>query len=407
MFLFTTDPSRPQTFGQMILVVNSDASILTSNALLSNSFSDVRVNQQQNQLLDRSNAVTQSQFFNELVLVQDQITLLMLNIVPLHVDLTETPKHLPRMGALSENFRYMIQAYDSIVTFVIPRSTEHLRLLLFYDQQIHSLFMKQFFSYYSLRYSCTMSLALTLTSTLENSNTSRLNDDRLRDLAFQTFLWYSSSAYLQYLESVQQQQQQHANQYPLDQSRLYPFQNPLGFNRSTPILSSNLVRQRNFFENHIIPIRINAILFVLSDILRPVWNQTLVELRPLSKQDKTVYYIFHSVYQYQEIKALLKQIQHFMKKLAPHMCCVWSPKDDLPEYNEQLAQRIIGQQNSNSQTNQPQQQQTSNTTNTNLYLRSALAGRFNENHPQHQSTALHHTQSYPNIANFAQSPFGE
>jgi hypothetical protein len=58
----------------------------------------------------------------------------------------------------------MIQTYDSIVTFDIPRSIEHLRLLLFYDQQIHSVLMKQFFTYYSLRYSCSMSLALTLTS---------------------------------------------------------------------------------------------------------------------------------------------------------------------------------------------------------------------------------------------------
>jgi hypothetical protein len=205
LFLFTTDPNRPQTFGRMILLINSDSTLLTSTTLLSSNFNDSTINQQQQQqqqqqpFQQRSTSEVQSQLFNELFLIQEQISLLTLNILPLHQDLTQTPSYLPRIGPLAQNIRYMIQTYDSIVTFDIPRSIEHLRLLLFYDQQVHSLLMKQFFTYYSLRYSCSMSLALTLTSTQDNNNTNttRINDDRLRDLAFQTFLWYSSSAYLQ------------------------------------------------------------------------------------------------------------------------------------------------------------------------------------------------------------------
>jgi hypothetical protein len=293
----------------------------------------------------------------------------------------------------------MIQTYDSIVTFDIPRSIEHLRLLLFYDQQIHSVLMKQFFTYYSLRYSCSMSLALTLTSIQDNnSNSIRINDDRLRDLGFQTFLWYSSSAYLQYLETLQQQQQQ----LSLDQSRFYQLQPQQPFNnRSTTILPTIFLRQRNFFERYIIPLRINAILFVLSDIIRPIWTQTLIELKSLSKQDKTIYYIFHKIHDYNEIKNFLKQLQYFLKKLSPHMCCLWSNKDDLPEYNEQLAQKIFSQQNIQTQPQQQQQISTINTNN-NLYLRSALTGRLNE---QPQQT-IHHAHSYPNISTYSQSPFG-
>ncbi|CAF3919907.1 unnamed protein product [Rotaria magnacalcarata] len=192
---------------------------------------------QQQQFQQRPTSEIQSQLFNELFLIQEQISLLTLNILPLHMDLTQTPTQSPRIGPLAQNIRYMIQTYDSIVTFDIPRSNEHLRLLLFFDQQIHSLLMKQFFSYYSLRYSCSMSLALTLTSLQDNNtNTTRVNDDRLRDLAFQTFLWYSSSAYLQYLETMQQQQQQ---QISLDQSRFYQLQSQQPFSRSTPIFNNN------------------------------------------------------------------------------------------------------------------------------------------------------------------------
>jgi hypothetical protein len=304
----------------------------------------------------------------------------------------------------------MIQTYDSIVTFDIPRSIEHLRLLLFYDQQIHSLLMKQYFTYYSLRYSCSMSLALTLTSLQDNNgNNTRINDDRLRELAFQTFLWYSSSAYLQYLETLQHQQQQQQQQLSLDQTRFYQYQPQQPFNRSSTMLPSVYLRQRNFFERYIIPLRINAILFVLSDILRPIWPQVLIELRSLSKQDKTIYYIFHKIRDYNEIKVLLKQLQYFLKKLAPHMCCIWSNRDDLPEYNEQLAQRIFAQQNIQTQ---PQQQQISTmNTNNNLYLRSALTGRLNEQTPQQQQqqqqqSTIHHAHSYPNISTYSQSPFG-
>ena len=343
LFLFTTDPNRPQTFGRMVLLINSDSTLLTSTTLLSSNFNDATLNQQQQQqqqqLQQRPLAEVQSQLFNELFLIQEQISLFTLNIAPLHVDLTQSIAHLPRIGPLAQNLRYMIQTYDSIVTFDIPRSIEHLRSLLFYDHQIHSLLMKQFFSYYSLRYSCSMSLALTLSSNVDASNPSRMNDDRLRDLAFQTFLWYSSSAYLQYLETLQQQQQM--NQFStLDQTRLYQYQPQQPFNRSTTILPSIFLRQRNFFERYIIPLRINAVLFVLSDILRPIWTQNLIELKSLSKQDKTIYYIFHRIHDYPDIKSLLKQLQYFLKKLAPHMCCTWSTKDDLPEYNEQLAQRI-------------------------------------------------------------------
>jgi hypothetical protein len=407
LFLFTTDPNRPQTFGRMILLINSDSTLLTSTTLLSTNFNDSTINQQQQQqqqFQQRPASEIQSQLFNELFLIQEQISLLTLNILPLHLDLTQTPPYLPRIGPLAQNLRYMIQTYDSIVTFDIPRSIEHLRLLLFYDQQIHSLLMKQFFTYYSLRYSCSMSLALTLTSLQENNtNSTRINDDRLRDLAFQTFLWYSSSAYLQYLETVQQQQQQ----LSLDQSRFYQLQPQQPFNRSSTISPSIFLRQRNFLERYIIPLRINAILFVLSDILRPIWTQTLIEFKSLSKQDKTVYYIFHKIHDYNEIKNLLKQLQYFLKKLAPHMCCVWSNKDDLPEYNEQLAQRIFAQQNIQTQPQQQQQQQQISTmnTNTNLYLRSALTGRLNEQTPQQQQT-IHHAHSYPNISTYAQSPFG-
>ncbi|CAF1658276.1 unnamed protein product, partial [Adineta ricciae] len=408
LFLFTTDPNRPQTFGRMILLINSDSTVLTSTILLSSNFNDSTISQQQQQqqqqqqFQQRSTSEIQSQLFNELFLIQEQISLLTLNIVPLHFDLCQTPTHLPRIGPLAQNFRYMIQTYDSIVTFDIPRSIEHLRLLLFYDQQIHSLLMKQFFTYYSLRYSCSMSLALTLNSLQDNhTNTTRINDDRLRDLAFQTFLWYSSSAYLQYLETLQHQQQQ--QQLSLDQSRVYQLQPQQPFNRSTTIIPSIFIKQRNFFERYVIPLRINAILFVLSDILRPVWSQTLIELKSLSKQDKTVYYIFHKVYDYQEIKLLLKQLQFFLKKLAPHMCCTWSNKDDLPEYNEQLAQRIYAQQNLQAQ---PQQQQISAiNANNNLYLRSALTGRPAEQVLQPQQQSIHHAHSYPNISNYAQSPF--
>jgi hypothetical protein len=268
--------------------------------------------------------------------------------------------------------------------------------------------MKQFFTYYSLRYSCSMSLALTLTSMQDNNtNTTRINDDRLRDLAFQTFLWYSSSAYLQYLETLQHQQQQQ-QQLSLDQSRIYQLQPQQPFNRSTTLAPSIFLRQRNFFERYIIPLRINAILFVLSDIIRPIWNQTLIELKSLSKQDKTVYYIFHKINDYNEIKTLLKQLQYFLKKLSPHMCCIWSNKDDLPEYNEQLAQRIYAQQNIQTQQQNQQQQITTINNNNNLYLRSALTGRFNEQTPQQQQQqTIHHAHSYPNISTYSQSPFGK
>ncbi|CAF3956676.1 unnamed protein product [Adineta steineri] len=412
LFLFTTDPNRPQTFGRMILLINSDSTLLTSTTLLSSNFNDSTINQQQQQqqqqqqFQQRSTSEIQSQLFNELFLIQEQISLLTLNILPLHNDLTQTPLHLPRIGPLAQNIRYMIQTYDSIVTFDIPRSIEHLRLLLFYDQQIHSLLMKQFFTYYSLRYSCSMSLALTLTSVQDNNtNTTRINDDRLRDLAFQTFLWYSSSAYLQYLESLQHQQQQQ-NQFSLDQSRLYQLQPQQPFNRSTTIAPSIFIKQRNFFERYIIPLRINAILFVLSDILRPIWTQTLIELKSLSKQDKTVYYIFHKIYDYNEIKILLKQLQYFLKKLAPHMCCTWSNKDDLPEYNEQLAQRIYAQQNGQPQQQQQQQQLSTMNTNNNQYLRSALTGGRLNDQPSQQQQTIHHAHSYPNISTYSQTPFG-
>ncbi|CAF3938663.1 unnamed protein product, partial [Rotaria sp. Silwood2] len=298
LFLFTSDSNRPQTFGRMILLINSDSTLLTSTTLLSSSFNDSTINQQQQQqqqpqFQQRPTSEVQSQLFNELFLIQEQISLLTLNILPLHVDLTQTQASIPRIGPLAQNIRYMIQTYDTIVTFDIPRSIEHLRLLLFYDQQIHSLLMKQFFSYFSLRYSCSMSLALTLTSIQDtnNTNSTRINDDRLRDLAFQTFLWYSSSAYLQYLETLQQQQQQ--QQLSLDHTRFYQLQPQQPFNRSTPILPSIYMRQRNFFERYIIPLRINAILFVLSDILRPIWTQKLIKLKSLSKQEKTIYYKFH------------------------------------------------------------------------------------------------------------------
>lgn len=406
LFLFTTDPRRPQTFGRMVLLINSDSTLLTSTTLLANNFNDSTIaqqQQQQQQFQQRPTSEIQSQLFNELFLIQEQISLLTLNILPLHVDLTRTSAHLPRMGPLASNLRYMIQTYDSIVTFDIPRSNDHLRSLLFYDQQIHSLLMKQFFNYYSLRYSCSMSLALTLTSIQDNLNSNnhhtRNTDDRLRDLAFQTFLWYSSSAYLQYLEGLQyQQQQQQQQQPPYDQSLFFQYQPQQPFNRSTPILPSIFLRQRNFFERYIIPLRINAILFVLSDILRPIWNQTLVEYKSLSKQDKTIYYIFHQIRDYQEVRNLLKQLQYFLKKLAPHMCCVWSNKDDLPEYNEQLAQRILAQQNLSIQS---QQQQQISTMNNNTYRRSVLPGRFNE-----PATTIHHAHSYPNISTYSQSPFG-
>ncbi|CAF4474330.1 unnamed protein product, partial [Rotaria magnacalcarata] len=78
---------------------------------------------------------------------------------------------------------------------------------------------------------------------------------------------------------MQQQQQQ---QISLDQSRFYQLQSQQPFSRSTPILPSIYMRQKNFFERYIIPLRINAILFVLSDILRPIWTQKLVELKSLS-----------------------------------------------------------------------------------------------------------------------------
>jgi len=390
----------------MILLINSDSTLLTSTTLLSTNFNDSTINQsqpqqQQQQSQQRSTSEIQSQLFNELFLIQEQISLLTLNILPLHYDLTQTSIYLPRIGPLAQNIRYMIQTYDSIVTFDIPRSIEHLRLLIFYDQQIHSLLMKQFFTYYSLRYSCSMSLALTLTSIQDNnSNSIRINDDRLRDLGFQTFLWYSSSAYLQYLETLQHQQQQ---QLSLDQSRFYQLQPQQPFNRSTTLLPTIFLRQRNFFERYIIPLRINAILFVLSDILRPIWTQKLIELKSLSKQDKTIYYIFHQIHDYNEIKNFLKQLQHFLKKLAPHMCCIWSNKDDLPEYNEQLAQRIFAQQNIQIQ---PQQQQISTiNTNNNLYLRSALTGRLHEQQQPQQQT-IHHAHSYPNISTYSQSPYG-
>ncbi|CAF3012084.1 unnamed protein product [Rotaria sp. Silwood2] len=154
------------------------------------------------------------------------------------------------------------------------------------------------------------------------------------------------------------------------------------------------------------------LLFVLSDILRPIWTQKLIELKSLSKQDKTIYYIFHKIHDYNEIKILLKQLEYFLKKLAPHMCCIWSNKDDLPEYNEQLAQRIYAQQNIQTQSQQQQhlQQQQISTinTNNNLYLRSALTGRLNEQtpHQQQQQQTIHHAHSYPNISSYAQSPFG-
>ncbi|CAF1124633.1 unnamed protein product [Rotaria sp. Silwood1] len=416
LFLFTSDSNRPQTFGRMILLINSDSTLLTSTTLLSSNFNDSTIShqqqqqQQQQQFQQRPTSEIQSQLFNELFLIQEQISLLTLNILPLHIDLTQTQTSIPRIGPLAQNIRYMIQTYDTIVTFDIPRTIEHLRLLLFYDQQIHSLLMKQFFSYYSLRYSCSMSLALTLTSMQDNNNntnTTRINDDRLRDLAFQTFLWYSSSAYLQYLETIQQQQ------LSLDQTRFYQLQPQQPFNRATPILPSIYMRQRNFFERYIIPLRINAILFVLSDILRPIWTQKLIELKSLSKQDKTIYYIFHKIHDYNEIKILLKQLEYFLKKLAPHMCCVWSNKDDLPEYNEQLAQRIYAQQNIQTQSQSQQQQyhhqqqQISTMNANNLYLRSALTGRLNELTPQqHSQQTIHHAHSYPNISTYAQSPFG-
>jgi GTPase involved in cell partitioning and DNA repair len=165
-------------------------------------------------------------------------------------------------------------------------------------------------------------------------------------------------------------------------------------------MPSVFLKQRNFLERYIIPLRINAILFVLSDILRPIWTQTLIELKSLSKQDKTIYYIFHKIHDYNEIKVLLKQLQYFLKKLAPHMCCTWSNKDDLPEYNEQLAQRIYAQQNIQQQ---QQQQISTMNTNNNLYLRSALTGRLNEQTPQQ---TIHHAHSYPNISTYSQSPFG-
>jgi len=416
LFLFTTDPNRPQAFGRMVLLINSDSTLLTSTTLLSSKFNDSNLNQQQQQqqqFQQRPLAEVQSQLFNELFLIQEQISLFTLNIAPLHMDLTQSIVHLPRIGPLAQNIRYMIQTYDSIVTFDIPRSIEHLRSLLFYDQQIHSLLMKQFFTYYSLRYSCSMSLALTLSSNVDASNPSRMNDDRLRDLAFQTFLWYSSSAYLQYLETFQQQQM---NQYSsLDQTRLYQYQPQQPFNRSTTILPSIFMRQRNFLERYIIPLRVNAILFVLSDILRPIWTQNLIELKSLSKQDKTIYYIFHRIHDYSDIKSLLKQFQYFLKKLAPHMCCTWSTKDDLPEYNEQLAQRIFAQQTNSipgqtqTSTTATQQTPTANSAaiQNNLYLRSALTGRLTETNPtQSHSTSIHHAHSYPNISTYAQSPFG-
>ena len=400
LFLFTSDLNRPQTFGRMILLINSDSTLLTSATLLSSHFNDSTITQgQQQQSQQCSTSETQSQLFNELFLIQEQISLLTLNILPLHIDLTQTPTHLPRIGPLAQNIRYMIQTYDSIITFDIPRSIEHLRLLLFYDQQIHSLLMKQFFIYYSLRYSCSMSLALTLTSIQDNNtNTTRIDDDRLRDLAFQTFLWYSSSAYLQYLETLQQQQ------LSLDQSRYYQLQSQQSFSPSTTILPFVFIKQRNFFERSVIPLRINAILFVLSDILRPIWTKKLIELKSLSKQDKTVYYVFHEIHEYNEIKILLKQLGYFLKKLAPHMCCIWSNKDDLPEYNEQLAQRIYAQQNIQTQPQSQQQQISTVNMNNNLYLRSALTGRLYEQTPQQQP--IHHAHSYPNITSFSQSPFG-
>jgi hypothetical protein len=87
------------------------------------------------------------------------------------------------------------------------------------------------------------------------------------------------------------------------------------------------------------------------------------------------------------------------------MCCIWSNKDDLPEYNEQLAQRIFAQQNIQTQPQQQQQISTMNIKN-NLYLRSALTGRLHEQTPQQQQQTIHHAHSYPNISTYAQSPFG-
>ncbi len=87
------------------------------------------------------------------------------------------------------------------------------------------------------------------------------------------------------------------------------------------------------------------------------------------------------------------------------MCCIWSNKDDLPEYNEQLAQRIFAQQNIQIQPQQQQQQISTINTNNNLYLRSALTGRLHEQQQQQPQT-IHHAHSYPNISTYSQSPYG-
>jgi hypothetical protein len=115
LFLFTTDPNRPQTLGRMILLINSDSTLLTSTTLLSTNFNDLTINQsqqqpqpqQQPQLQQRSTSEIQSQLFNELFLIQEQISLLTLNILPLHYDLTQTSIYLPRIGPLAQNIRYM------------------------------------------------------------------------------------------------------------------------------------------------------------------------------------------------------------------------------------------------------------------------------------------------------------
>ncbi|CAF0802805.1 unnamed protein product [Didymodactylos carnosus] len=367
LFLFTTDMYRPQTYGRMILLINSDTTLLTSSTLLSRNFGDNTMNQQQTQASNEN----QSQLFNELFLIQDQISLFILNILELNNNPYSSTSYLslPRIGPLAINQRYMIQTYDSIITFEIPKTIEHLRLLLFYDGQIHSDIIKQFFQHYSLRYSCSMSVALTLTYSntnqsenfLYNGSTNnslylRINDDRIRELAFQTFLWYSSSTYMQYLETLlltSSQQQQ--TPFNLDNSR-YPNQQQSCNARST-MMPPTYLRQHGYFERYIIPLRINSILFVLSDILRPIWLQPLIELKTLTstKSDKKFYYLFHKVDHYNDIKQLLKQLQYFLKKLAPHMCCTWSA-NDIPQYNEQLAQRAHYQQQQQQQQQQYQNQ---------------------------------------------------
>ncbi|CAF4617892.1 unnamed protein product, partial [Rotaria magnacalcarata] len=62
----------------MILLTNSDSTLLTSSTLLSSNFNDSTMNQQsqQQQFQQRPTSEIQSQLFNELFLIQEQISLL-------------------------------------------------------------------------------------------------------------------------------------------------------------------------------------------------------------------------------------------------------------------------------------------------------------------------------------------